>query len=218
MSRGFSGVCVSSISPRRIPRTTAAASITSSAWVGKMRPTEVCPTRCPLRPTRCKPLETDLGDCRCTTRSTSPTSIPSSREAVATRAGRRPALRAPSISRRETLLMLPWWARMGSSPAASSTLRSTPVANIPVSAPTPSPFRRAARGTAPSPTFSSKRRSLRRSAVRSARRRLLQKTSVVRWESISCDTSGITAGQMELPGRWRKSSVTETTPTSRAFR
>ena len=50
------------------------------------------------RPIRCIPLATDVGVSIWTTRSTAPMSIPSSSEDVATRAGRRPALSASSIS------------------------------------------------------------------------------------------------------------------------
>ena len=52
----------------------------------------------------------------CTTRSTSPMSMPSSRDAVATRARRDPALRRRSASRRRSFERLPWWLVTASSP------------------------------------------------------------------------------------------------------
>ena len=51
-----------------------------------------------------------------TTRSTSPMSIPSSREAVATRAWRRPFLSRSSASSRLSRDRLPWWLATASSP------------------------------------------------------------------------------------------------------
>ena len=53
-----------------------------------------------------------------TTRSTSPMSMPSSREAVATIARRRPALSLSSASRRRSRERLPWWLATASSPSS----------------------------------------------------------------------------------------------------
>ena len=44
-------------------------------------------------------------------------SMPSSSEEVATTAGRRPAFRSSSMSRRCSRLTEPWWARASDSPA-----------------------------------------------------------------------------------------------------
>ena len=82
-------------------------------------PRETASTWWLARPIRCIPLATEVGVSIWTTRSTAPMSIPSSSEEVATRAGRRPALSASSISRRCSRAIEPWWARAISSPASS---------------------------------------------------------------------------------------------------
>src|SRR5437764_1408039 len=51
----------------------------SPRYLGKMTPLETAPTWCPARPIRCSPLATEGGDSTCTTRSTAPMSMPSSR-------------------------------------------------------------------------------------------------------------------------------------------
>ncbi len=72
---------------------------------------DTAPTWCPARPIRCRPDETAGGLWTCTTRSTAPISMPSSRLLVATTARSRPDFRSSSISRRRSLLTLPWCAR-----------------------------------------------------------------------------------------------------------
>ncbi len=97
--------------PARIRSTTTAVCTRSPRNFGKTTPRETAPTWWPARPTRCSPDATLGGDSTCTTRSTAPMSMPSSRELVATTAGSRPALRSSSISARCSLLTEPWWAR-----------------------------------------------------------------------------------------------------------
>ena len=60
---------------------------------------------------RCSPAATDGGASICTTRSTAPMSMPSSRLEVATTAGSWPDLSASSICLRSSRETLPWWAR-----------------------------------------------------------------------------------------------------------
>jgi hypothetical protein len=99
-SSGLCGIFSSSMAPARM-RSATTADWTRSPWyLGKMMPRETSPTLCPARPTRCSPLATDGGASTCTTRSTAPMSMPSSRLDVATTAGSRPALSASSISAR----------------------------------------------------------------------------------------------------------------------
>ena len=142
--------------PSRMPRTTTAVSSRSPRYLGKITPLLGSPTWWPARPMRWRPRATDVGLSTWMTRSTAPMSMPSSRQLVATRAGRRPAFSSSSISRRCSRAMLPWWARTSSSPASS----------------------------------------LRRWARRSARRRLLVKTMVLRCARMSSRIRGWIAGQM----------------------
>ena len=79
---------------------TTAHSSRSPRNFGKITPRLTAPTWCPARPTRCSPDATDGGDSTCTTRSTAPMSMPSSRLEVATTAGSRPAFRSSSTSAR----------------------------------------------------------------------------------------------------------------------
>ena len=64
----------------------AVHSTRSSSDSGNKRPFGVAPTACPERPTRCTNAEMERGEPSWQTRSTSPISIPSSSEAVATSA------------------------------------------------------------------------------------------------------------------------------------
>ena len=73
----------------------------------------------PARPMRCRPLATDPGDSTCTTRSTAPMSMPSSRLLVATIARRRPDFSASSTSSRCSRAIDPWCVRTRSSSASS---------------------------------------------------------------------------------------------------
>ena len=110
---------------------TTAHSSRSARNLGKMRPLEVSPTLWPARPIRCRPRVTDFGDSTCSTRSTAPMSMPSSRLEVATRHGSSPALSWSSITSRSSRASEPWCARAistagpsGSSCEASSLSRS----------------------------------------------------------------------------------------------
>ena len=87
--------------------------------LGKILPRLGSPTWWPARPIRCKPLATEPGDSTCTTRSTAPMSMPSSRLLVATIARRRPDLSASSTSSRCSRAIEPWWVRTRSSSASS---------------------------------------------------------------------------------------------------
>src|SRR2546426_7665232 len=62
-----------------------------------MTPSETSPTPCPDRPIRCTSRETSRGELYCKTKSAVPTSIPSSREEVHTRARRPPDLNSESM-------------------------------------------------------------------------------------------------------------------------
>ena len=118
-SSGFWGTRVSSTAPSFIALVIAALARRSPRYFGKMTPRETASTWWLARPIRCIPLATDVGVSIWITRSTAPMSIPSSSDEVATRAGRRPALRASSIRRRWSRAIEPWWARATSSPASS---------------------------------------------------------------------------------------------------
>ena len=72
----------------------AVHSTRSSRDSGNSRPLGVPPTECPERPTRCRKAAIARGEASWHTRSTSPMSMPSSSEAVATSARSRPLLRA----------------------------------------------------------------------------------------------------------------------------
>ncbi len=72
--------------------TSALASIRSSRVSGNKMPFGVPLIEWPLRPTLCKNVAMLLGEENCTTRSTEPTSMPSSIDAVATSTLRLPAL------------------------------------------------------------------------------------------------------------------------------
>ena len=96
-SRGLRGYRVRSTRPWCMRSTTTAASTRSLRCLGKSLPRLGAPTWWPARPTRCRPAETDRGDSTCTTRSTAPMSMPSSRLEVHTRPLSRPALRSSSI-------------------------------------------------------------------------------------------------------------------------
>ena len=103
--------------PVRIRATETAAGARSPRCWGKNTPLDVSPTWWPARPTRCSALATLGGEEICSTWSTAPMSMPSSRLLVATTAGSRPALRSSSIWARCSLETEPWWA-LASSGAA----------------------------------------------------------------------------------------------------
>ena len=75
-----------SSSPRRTLSSSAAHSTRSSRDSGNSRPFGVPPTAWPERPTRCRKVAIERGEPSWQTRSTSPISMPSSSEAVATSA------------------------------------------------------------------------------------------------------------------------------------
>ncbi len=98
-----SGMIRRSSSPRRTASTRAAHSISSSRVSGKSRPLGRPPRWCPERPTRCSRVAIERVEPSWQTRSTEPMSIPSSSDAVATRAESSPALRRRSLSSRCSL-------------------------------------------------------------------------------------------------------------------
>ena len=104
--------------PAATARTSAAHSTSSSRDVANRRPREVRPSACPERPMRCRNVVTARGEPIWHTRSTEPTSMPSSSDAVATMARMSPALRRCSVCRRRSLARLPWWAPTRSAPEA----------------------------------------------------------------------------------------------------
>ena len=81
-------------SPRRTASSSAAHSTSSSRDSGNSLPLEVPPTECPARPTRCKNALIERVEPIWQTRSTSPISMPSSSEAVATKRLQLAALQA----------------------------------------------------------------------------------------------------------------------------
>ena len=119
MSSGLAGTLSRSILPASIRSTVMAVCTRSARCFGNRTPWEISPTWWPARPTRCSPLATEGGDSTCTTRSTAPMSMPSSREDVATTQRSRPDFRSSSIRARWSLDTEPWWARAstGSAPA-----------------------------------------------------------------------------------------------------
>ena len=159
-SSGLRGMAVSSIAPSRIDFATTAHSSRSARNFGKIRPFETAPSSWPARPTRWRPRATDFGLSTCTTRSTAPMSIPSSRLDVATRHGMRPALRSSSIRTRCSRARDPWCARATAPPSWAP------------------------------PSASASASSLMRSASRSARRRLLTNTIVERCARTSSRSAG----------------------------
>ena len=89
-----------SSSPRRMARTSAAHSSSSSRVVAKSRPFGSAPTQWPARPMRCSATAMERGEPIWHTRSTVPISMPNSSDAVATTARSSPSLRRRSASRR----------------------------------------------------------------------------------------------------------------------
>ena len=125
-SSGLRGYVVASMPPSTIRSATTAHCTRSPRYFGRITPVLTAPTWCPARPTRCRPDATDGGDSTCTTRSTAPMSMPSSRLDVATTAGSRPDFSASSISDRCSRDTLPWWARAISTVPSASTGRPVP--------------------------------------------------------------------------------------------
>jgi hypothetical protein len=108
----------------------AAASTSSSRVNGKSRPLGVRPTPWPERPTRCRKAAIERGVPTWIARSTSPTSIPSSSDAVATSARSCPALRRCSASRRRSFERLEWWQPTASSPSSFESWAETRSASL----------------------------------------------------------------------------------------
>ncbi|SLH03433.1 Uncharacterised protein [Mycobacteroides abscessus subsp. abscessus] len=107
MSSGCAGMRSASMRPVTIRSAATAQWMTSVRCFGNSTPREISPTWCPARPIRCSPLATDGGASTCTTRSTAPMSIPSSRLLVATTQRSRPLLRSSSMRARCSLLTEP---------------------------------------------------------------------------------------------------------------
>src|SRR5438046_1041916 len=99
----------SSISSESARRAIAHASATSSSCVAKMTPSETSPTPWPDLPIRWTSLDTSRGELYCNTKSALPTSMPSSKDDVHTRARSRLALNSSSICTRTSFDRLPWW-------------------------------------------------------------------------------------------------------------
>ncbi len=101
----------------------AAAAHATRSWrcLGRSTPFGTPPTPWHARPMRCSPEATLSGASSCTTRSTSPMSIPSSRDDVATMARSSPRFRRDSRTARFSRAREPWWARAVSSPVMSFT-------------------------------------------------------------------------------------------------
>ena len=158
------------MSPSRIRRATTAHSSRSARNFGKIRPRETSPTPWPARPIRCRPAVTDFGDSTWITRSTAPMSMPSSSDEVATRQGSSPDFSRSSTTRRSSRASEPWWARA----TYSGSPRPAASAGRP-----PFPF-----------SASSAASSFRRTARRSAPRRLFTNTIVERCSRISRSSSG----------------------------
>ena len=114
MSSGASGMRIRSRSPSFTAAASAAHSTRSSRVAGNSRPFGVAPSQCPERPTRCRATAMERGEPSWQTRSTEPTSIPSSSEAVATTARTSAAASRRSASSRASRARLPWWARTAS--------------------------------------------------------------------------------------------------------
>lgn len=217
-SSGFAGTEIDSICPLTIRSTVTALLTRSARCFGNSTPWETSPTWCPARPTRCSPLATDGGASTWMTRSTSPMSMPSSSELVATTQRSRPDFRSSSMIARWSLDTEPWWARastgtLGSEPppsvcpdpptscaggrfgwATGACADARPGDCATAAAPTP-----AATGSATSVVASARSSwiSLSRAVRRSASRRELAKTIVDRCCSMRSTTDSSTCGQID---------------------
>ncbi len=100
----------------------AAASTSSSAWVGRNQMRLVASGRWPLRPARCMKRATPFGPPTCTTVSTGRKSTPRSRLLVHTTAFNRPSSNAFSTHSRISRSRLPWCRAMV--PASSGAMSS----------------------------------------------------------------------------------------------
>ncbi len=191
-SSGLRGMRSSSMAPARIRSATTVAASRSPRNFGNRTPRETSSTRCPARPTRCRPPATDGGDSTCTTRSTAPMSIPSSRLDVATTQGSRPSLSSVSIRARSLLDTEPWWARATTLPAPllCPDWPITSAGTGPAGAPAPPRSARPPPRRAPASSFN-------RAHSRSATRRELQNTIDERCDSTRSRTLSSTCGQID---------------------
>ncbi len=113
-SSGLRGTLIASIAPCFMRSVTTAVCTRSPRYLGNITPRDTAPTWWPARPMRWSPLATLGGDSTCTTRSTAPMSIPSSRLLVATTAGSWPDFSSSSVMVRCSRLTEPWCARANS--------------------------------------------------------------------------------------------------------
>ena len=102
----------------------AAHSTSSSRDCGNRRAFGTPPTAWPERPTRCRKVAIERGEPSWQTRSTSPMSMPSSSDAVATSTFSSPRFRRCSASSRASLARLPWCAATASLPSRSPRWRA----------------------------------------------------------------------------------------------
>ena len=197
-SRGLVGTCSASMAPERIRSTATAVCTRSPRCLGSSTPRETSPTWWPARPTRCRAEATEGGDSICTTRSTAPMSMPSSRLEVATTQGSRPRLRSSSISARCSLDTDPWCALAMTTSApsddplcpisAAGTRADLSECGVALATSGSDNSAAAARSAAI---------SLKRAVSRSASRRELAKTMVERCCSIRSTTRSSTCGQID---------------------
>ena len=123
-SSGAGRGLIASSSPRRMLSSSAAHSTRSSRDSGNSRPFGSRPSPWPERPTRCSSAAITRGEPSWHTRSTSPMSMPSSSEDVATSALSSPALSRSSARSRCSFARLPWCDVTASSPSRSARWRA----------------------------------------------------------------------------------------------
>ena len=122
-SSGFAGASRGSMRPAATASRAAAASMSSSAWVGTSVTREGRPGEWPERPARCTSRATPLALPTCSTRSTGEKSTPRSRLDVQTTALSRPALSPVSTHSRTERSSEPWCS--ASRPAQSGRASSS---------------------------------------------------------------------------------------------
>ena len=119
MSSGATGITVASRSPDRTDASRAAHSTNSSRVSGKTMASGTPASEWLDRPARWSMVAMLRGEPTWHTSSTGPMSMPSSSEAVATKARSSPARRRSSTRSRRSLDRLPWWAATSSAPSRS---------------------------------------------------------------------------------------------------
>ena len=208
-SSAFRTNVVCSMAPARMPSDTTAASITSLRVRGYTMPSERPPTWWLARPMRCSPLATEGGGATCSTRSTAPMSMPSSRLDVATTHGSCPLLSSCSTCRRRSFETEPWCALAMTSKAPCTKSLVAPMSErmpVGVEAPeTSGPPGRASCPPAATPPSGPPGRSPRRFAYSSFSRavsfshrpREFTNTMVERCASTWSSTAASMSGQME---------------------